>query len=137
MEDQEQLKGYAERMMEKFVRLAEKMAKDQGLRHAEFAQMVWPESSPRVAAYRWQSMRTKVRNTGKPQGVLISDAYRMSLALNQDLAYMFLLSRGEDDRKEAAPKAEKRAAQPDREEKGRKPTAAAKKATPARKCLIH
>jgi len=133
MENQEQLKGYAERMMEKFVRLTEKMAKAQGLRHAEFAQMVWPESSPRVAAYRWQSMRTKVRNTGKPQGVLISDAYRMSMALKQDLAYMFLLSRGEEDRKEAALKAEKKAAKTDREEKGQKPAAVAKKARPAKK----
>ena len=134
MEDREQLKGYAERMMEKFVRLAEKMAKAKGLRQAEFARMVWPESSPRVAAYRWQSMRTKVRNTGKPQGVLISDACRMSMALKQDLAYMFLLSRGEDERKEAALKAEKKTAQPaDREEKGQKPAAAAQKAKPARK----
>ena len=133
MEDQEQLKGYAERMMEKFVRLTEKMAKAQGLRHAEFAQMVWPESSPRVAAYRWQSMRTKVRNTGKPQGVLISDAYRMSMALKQDLAYMFLLSRGEDDRKEAALKAEKKAAQSDREDKAKKPATAVKKAKSAKK----
>jgi len=74
-----------------------------------------------------------VRNTGKPQGVLISDAYRMSMALKQDLAYMFLLSRGEDDRKEAALKAEKKAAQSDREDKAKKPATAVKKAKSAKK----
>jgi len=134
MEDQGQQKNYDQLLMESFVELAAKKAQARGLGQAEFARLVWPESSPKVASYRWQSMRTKVRNTGKPQGVLISDAHRMSVALNQDLAYMFLQATDLATKKvEAALKAENKTAHPAQARKNRTPAATAKKAKPAKK----
>jgi len=134
MEAHGQQKNYDQLLMESFVELSAKFAKDQGLGQAEFARLVWPESSPRVASYRWQSMRTKVRNTGKPQGVLISDAQRMSVVLNQDLAYMFLLAKDLASKKaEAALKGEKKASNHDKARKSQKAAATAKKAKTAQK----
>jgi len=106
-----------EMIMEAFVETADKMAEAQGFTKAEFARAVWPESSPRVASYRWQSMRNKVRNTGKPQGVLISDAFRIARSLEQPLAYIFLLAENLADEKQAKMEAEGQAAAP---VKGRK-----------------
>jgi len=134
MEDQGQRKSYDQLLMESFVELAAKMAQAQGMGQAEFARLVWPESSPRVASYRWQSMRTKVRNTGKPQGVLISDAHRMSVALKQDLAYMFLLAKDLATKKEeAALKDKNKTANPVTARKNRIPASTAKRAKPAQK----
>jgi hypothetical protein len=79
-------------------------------------------------------MRTKVRNTGKPQGVLISDAHCMSVALKEDLAYMFLLAKDIASKKEeAALKAENKTAHPGPAGKSRKPASTAKKPRPAKK----
>jgi hypothetical protein len=88
----DKFKASPEMIMEAFVEAIDEMAGEQGFTKAEFARAVWPESTPRVASYRWQSMRNKVRNTGKPQGVLISDAFRMCAALNQALPYVFILA---------------------------------------------
>jgi hypothetical protein len=84
------LKGYAELLMEAFVGVVDETAEEKGLKKSEFAQKVWPESSPRAASSRWQTMRTVATNTGRPQGVLISDAQRMAEVLGQDLPYLFL-----------------------------------------------
>jgi hypothetical protein len=111
------LRGHPELMMESFVELADSMASAKGLTKAELAQLAWPESSPRVASYRWQSMRTKVRNTGKPQGVLISDAVRLAKALDQHLAYMFILAEERATKKMAALEGEKTVARPARKKK--------------------
>jgi hypothetical protein len=107
-------KAQPEMLMEAFVEVVEDMAGEQGFTKADFAKAAWPESTPRVASYRWQSMRNKVRNTGKPQGVLISDAYRMCAALNQPLPYVFLLAEHQAIQKQGRPETEGRAA------KGRK-----------------
>ena len=103
-----------EMLMEAFVEVVDDLAEQQGFTKAEFARAVWPESTPRVASYRWQSMRNKVRNTGKPQGVLISDAFRMCAALNQALPYVFILAEHQASQKQGQPEAEGRTA------KGRK-----------------
>lgn len=84
------LKGYSELLMEAFVEVVDECSKTRGLKKSEFAQKVWPESSPRAASSRWQTMRTVATNTGRPQGVLISDAHRMAEVLNMDLPYLLL-----------------------------------------------
>ncbi len=108
------LSGYSELLMEAFVEVVDETAEAQGFKKSEFAQKVWPESSPRAASSRWQAMRTKVTNTGKPQGVLISDAQRMSDVLKQELPYLFLRASLRAREKEAAQKAVEQTAKPRR-----------------------
>ena len=95
-------KGFAELLMESFVEVVDETAEEKGLKKSEFAQKVWPESSPRAASSRWQTMRTVATNTGRPQGVLISDAQRMAEVLGQDLPYLFLRATMRAKDKEAA-----------------------------------
>ena len=38
-------------------------------------------------------MRSKASNTGKPQGVLISDAQRMAEVLGEDLSYLLAVAK--------------------------------------------
>ena len=111
------MKDLNDLMMESFVEIVDELAESKNLKKNEFAQQVWPESSARAASSRWQNMRTKVSNTGKPQGVLISDAQRMAGVLGMDIAYLFLQA-SERARKKmptenrtncAPPKKEKRA----------------------------
>ena len=77
-------------IIESWVEIVAELAEDKTLKISEFARQVWPVSSARAAIARWQNMRTKVSNTGKPQGVLISDAQRMAGVLGMDIAYLFL-----------------------------------------------
>jgi hypothetical protein len=99
------MRGYDELLMESFAEVVDETAEENGLKKSEFAKKVWPESSPRAAQSRWQTMRTVASNTGKPQGILISDAQRMAEVLGQDLPYLFLkaIMRAKD--KDAAQKA--------------------------------
>lgn len=76
-----------------FVELVAKRVKDRGIKKGEFAAKVWPEDSPKAAAARWTAMRSKASNTGKPQGVLISDAQRMAEVLGEDLSYLLVLAK--------------------------------------------
>lgn len=79
-------------LMELFVEIVDQHRQEQGLKQGEFAEKCWPESTPRVASMRWQTMRSKAYNTDKPQGVLISDAYRMATVLGIDLPHLMLES---------------------------------------------
>ena len=96
------MKDINDLMMESFVEIVDELAESRGFKKNEFAGQVWPESSPRAASSRWQNMRTKVSNTGKPQGVLISDAQRMAGVLGMDIAYLFLQASERARKKEAA-----------------------------------
>lgn len=76
-----------------FVELVAKRVKKRGFKKGEFAALVWPENSPKAAAARWTAMRSKASNTGKPQGVLISDAQRMAEVLGEDLSYLMAVAK--------------------------------------------
>ncbi|MCL2029650.1 MAG: immunity protein [Deltaproteobacteria bacterium] len=94
-------------MMEAYVEVAAAMAKEQGFKKGEFAQKVWPDSEARVAINRWRNMRTQVKITGKPQGLLVSDANRLALALNKNISYMFILAQELAIKKLAKPEEDK------------------------------
>ena len=76
-----------------FVELVAKRVKDRGIKKGEFAAQVWPEDSPKAAAARWSAMRSKASNTGKPQGVSVSDAQRMAEVLGEDLSYLMAIAK--------------------------------------------
>ena len=84
------MKDLDDLMMESFIEVVNDLRRASGLKHVDFVARVWPESPQRSAIVRWHNMRGKVSNTGKPQGVLITDAQRMAQALNTDIAYLFL-----------------------------------------------
>lgn len=86
-----------------FVELVAKRVKDRGIKKGEFAAQVWPEDSPKAAAARWTAIRSKASKTGKPQGVLISDAQRMADVLGEDLSYLMAVAK-EQAREQAEPK---------------------------------
>ena len=96
------MKDVNDLMMEAFIQVAADMAKAQGFKKGEFALKLWPDSEPRVAINRWRNIRTQVKITGKPQGLLVSDANRISLALNQNISYMFILAQDLAQKKLAA-----------------------------------
>ena len=76
-----------------FVELVAKRVKERGIKKGEFAALVWPEDSPKAAAARWTAMSSKASNTGKPQGVQISDAQRMAEVLGEDLSYLMAIAK--------------------------------------------
>ena len=76
-----------------FVEFVAKRVKERGIKKGEFAALVWPEDSPKAAAARWTAMRSKASNTGKPQGVQISDAQRMAEVLGEDLSYLMAIAK--------------------------------------------
>ncbi len=84
---------FSEMMERSFVDLVDKRADTRGLRKGEFAKRVWPEASPKSAAGKWAAIRVKASNTGKPQGVLISDAQRMAEVLGEDLTYLLAVAK--------------------------------------------
>lgn len=63
-----------------------------GFKKTEFAAKVWSDTDPKTAYAKWNAIRGKVSRTGKPQGLLISDAQRMAEILNDDLAYLIFLA---------------------------------------------
>ena len=67
--------------------------KERGWKKGEFAAMLWPGDTPKAAAARWTAMRSKASNTGKPQGVLISNAQRMAEVLGEDLSYLLAVAK--------------------------------------------
>ena len=96
------MKDINDLIMEAFIQVAADMAKAQGFKKGDFAQRIWPDSETRVAVNRWRNMRTQVKITGKPQGLLVSDAHRLALALNQNISYMFILAQDLAQKKLAA-----------------------------------
>ena len=76
-----------------FVELIAGRVKERGWKKGEFAAMLWPGDTPKAAAARWTAMRSKASNTGKPQGVLISDAQRMAEVLGEDLSYLLAVAK--------------------------------------------
>ena len=101
------MSDYAELYMESFVEIIDSMAKANNFKKGEFAAKVWPDISTLVATKKWQYMRTKSHITGHPQGVLLSDALRMTEVLEVDLPYVLLRARALADEKTAAmPQAE-------------------------------
>lgn len=101
------MSDYAELYMESFVEIIDSMAKANNFKKGEFAARVWPDISPLVATKKWQYMRTRSHITGHPQGVLLSDALRMTEVLEVDLPYVLLRARTLADEKTDAPKKEK------------------------------
>lgn len=71
-----------------FVEYMDSRADEKGLGKGEFAHQVWPEDTLKGAASRWSAMRSKATNTGKPQGLLMSDAHRMANVLGINLGYV-------------------------------------------------
>lgn len=76
-----------------FVELVAGKVKGKGWKKGEFAAKVWPDDAPKAAAARWTAMRGKASNTGKPQGVLISDAQLMAEVLGEDLSYLMAIAK--------------------------------------------
>lgn len=76
-----------------FVALVDERADTRGWGKGEFAQKVWPRDNPKSAATKWAAMRSQSSNTGKPQGVLISDAHRMADVLGEDLTYLLAVAK--------------------------------------------
>ena len=76
-----------------FVELVAGRGKGRGWKKGEFAAMVWPNDTPKAAAARWTAMRSKASNTGKPQGVQISDAQQMAEVLGEDLSYLLAVAK--------------------------------------------
>ena len=85
--------NFAELMERSFVELVDRRADARGWGKGEFASRVWPESSPKSAAGKWAAIRGISSNTGKPQGVLISDAQRMAEILGEDLTYLLAVAK--------------------------------------------
>ena len=75
-----------------FVELVDKRADTRGYKKGEFAAKVWNDDTPKSAGRRWSVIRNTAKNTGKPQGVLISDAYRMAEVLGENLGYLLAVA---------------------------------------------
>ncbi|UQZ88850.1 immunity protein [Deltaproteobacteria bacterium Smac51] len=85
---------YAELVMESFVEIIDKLATQNRIKKGELAAKVWPDMQPRMASRKWQFIRKKSYTTGQPQGILLSDAYRLAAALDQDPAYILMKASG-------------------------------------------
>ena len=85
--------NFATALERAFVELVAGRVKAKGWKKGEFAAKVWPNDTPKAAAARWTAMRSKASNTGKPQGVLISDAQLMADVLGEDLSYLMAVAK--------------------------------------------
>ena len=85
--------NFAMALERSFVELVASRVKQRGWKKGEFAALVWPNDTPKAAAARWTAMRSKASNTGKPQGVQISDAQSMAEALGEDLSYLLAVAK--------------------------------------------
>ena len=85
--------NFANALERAFVELIGNRVKIRGWKKGEFAAKVWPNDTPKAAAARWTAMRSKASNTGKPQGVLISDAQLMAEVLGEDLSYLLAVAK--------------------------------------------
>lgn len=85
--------NFAMALERSFVELVASRVKQRGWKKGEFAALVWPGDTPKAAAARWTAMRSKASNTGKPQGVQISDAQQMAEVLGEDLSYLLAVAK--------------------------------------------
>lgn len=85
--------NFATSLERTFVELIASRVKDRGWKKGEFAAMVWPDDTPKAAAAKWTAIRNKASNTGKPQGVQISDAQLMAEVLGEDLSYLLAVAK--------------------------------------------
>jgi len=93
---------YSSQLERTFVLLVDSRANARGWGKGEFAQKVWPKDNPKSAATKWAAIRSRSSNTGRPQGVLISDAHRMADVLGEDLTYLLAMAK-ENARKSSQP----------------------------------
>lgn len=84
------MESIASQIERALVEIVDELAKAKGMKKVDFSARVWPETSPKAAYARWNVMRGKASKTGRPQGVLISDAQSMAEVLDEDLAYLLL-----------------------------------------------
>ncbi len=82
---------FASKVERAFVQIIEERA-ELRFKKGEFAANVWPQMSPKAAASRWTSIRTKASNTGKPQSVSIADAQRMAAVVGKELSYLLAVA---------------------------------------------
>lgn len=75
-----------------FVAIIDERATKAGFSRREFAFKVWPEAPKNTAENRWNALRNKAWITGKPQGLLLADAFRMAEALNENATYLIGLA---------------------------------------------
>lgn len=83
---------FSQKVERAFVDLIIERAEQRGFKKGEFAAQIWPEMSPKAAASRWTSVRTKASNTGKPQSVSIADAHRMAAVIGRELSYLVAIA---------------------------------------------
>lgn len=83
---------FSQKVERAFVEIIMERAARKNLKKGEFAAQVWPEMSPKAAASRWTSIRTRASNTGKPQSVSIADAQRMAAVIGRDVSYLMAIA---------------------------------------------
>jgi hypothetical protein len=98
--------------MKFFVELIAEAARRRRLKMGDFANLVWPELTPRSARQRWQYMRKGIPGKERPLDLTLAEADKMARVLGQDLVGLFL--RAKDRANEAMEAAEEGI-------KGRKP----------------
>ena len=87
------MKDFAYRLERSFVALVTEYAHAQGWKKGQFAQNVWLHAPAKAAAAKWSAMRGQAAHTGKPQGVLLSDAQQMAETLGEDLSFLIAIAK--------------------------------------------
>lgn len=75
-----------------FVEIVNARAEKCGFTKKEFACKIWPEDREKTSENRWNVLRNKSCVTGKPQSLLLTDAFRMADALNESAVYLIGLA---------------------------------------------
>lgn len=81
-----------DKIQKAFIEIVHERATEAGFSKREFAFKVWPEAPKNTAENRWNVLRNKSIVTGKPQGLLLGDAFRMAAALNENATYLIGLA---------------------------------------------
>ena len=76
--------------MQYFVQLIAETGRRRRLKMGDFAELVWPELTPRSARQRWQYIRRGIPGKGRPLDVTLIEADKMAQILGQDLVGLFL-----------------------------------------------
>ena len=119
--DIEQQVAIAELYESCFIEAIQEQAEQKKFKKGDFAQDVWPESSPIVARHRWENMRFGDQRTGKPKTCSMSDAYRMVKALGLQMPYVTLVAEYLLDQKlKEMESAQREPAKPEPPRRGRK-----------------
>lgn len=83
----------ADLIMESYVEIIVRLAKQRKIKKGELAEKVWKDYSPTLAARKWLYIRSPSPTTGRPQELSLADAYKLAAALDQDPAYLLLEAR--------------------------------------------